>query len=274
MKTYSCYICDKTFKNSRSLGTHNYKFHSSTSTSSIPRSHLQGRYDASIQNEGSSSATTTSTDRVVIGDTLNELKAVMKSLKQQVDVQEEKVKEFDNQLFRRNSNRITEMESKIEKIKNALKEHNEHSFENMIHDTLEIQSLLRRDGMRAVKSKIRELKNATLAISEAFDFDWSQAQLLRNISNASFTEAKQFLKENVTTLKKIFSSLPKKSELEKIIRGEESEFGDEIEETDENSESEYDNEENSAETTLTDSEDSENHSDDENSSVDSENEEE
>ena len=145
MKTYSCYICDKTFKNSRSLGTHNYKFHSSTSTSSIPRSHLQDKYDASIQSEGSSNAKTTSTDRVVIEDTLNELKAVMKSLKQQVDVEEEKVKEFDNQLFRRNSNRITEMESKIEKIKNALKEHNEQSFENMIHDTLEIQSLLRRD---------------------------------------------------------------------------------------------------------------------------------
>jgi hypothetical protein len=63
--------------------------------------------------------------------------------------------------------------------------------------------------------------------------------LLRKISNGSFTEAQQIFKENVTTVKAIFSSLPPVDELEKIIRGEESDEAY----TDENSEPENENSE-------------------------------
>ncbi len=99
MNAYSCYICEKTFKNSRSLGTHNYKFHSSTTNT--PRNPVHDKHATSVQSEYSPSAKTTSINGAVVRETLDELKTIMKSLKQRVDVQKEKVRELDSQMFRK-----------------------------------------------------------------------------------------------------------------------------------------------------------------------------
>ena len=251
------------FKNSRSLASHNYKFH--PSTPSTPRRYVHDFKDDTSglsEDTDNSIAKITPPDGATIVETLDELKGLIRSLKRKVEFQEDKVEELDNQMLRKNSTKITDIANKLGKIENALKEHNEQSFAEMVHDTLVIRTLLSGKGTKTIGNKIQELKNAALAISEAFDFDWNQAQLLRKITDASFTEAKQIFKENVTAVKEIFSTLPPEDELEKIMRGEESGEAD----TDENSEPEYGGDGTSALTDLPTNENflpAENDSDDE-----------
>jgi hypothetical protein len=71
-------------------------------------------------------------------------------------------------------------------------------------------------------------KNAALAQSQAFDFDWNQTLLHKKISSASFVDAKEILEENITEVKDIFSSLPPDHELETIIRGSDDAYTDKI----------------------------------------------
>ena len=222
MKTYSCYACDKEFKTSRSLASHNYKFHSSTQ--STPRKHVQNfKDDASNISEDNSFTKTTLPDGATIVETLVELKALMRSLQQKVEFQEEKVEDLDNHLLQVCSTEIADIKNKLGKV---VKAHREQSFEEKVNDILLMRTLLRARGTKTLGNRIQELKNAASAISEAFDLDWNDALLLKKISNAYFTEAKQIFEENIAAVKAIFSALPPEDELEKIIRGEESDKAD------------------------------------------------
>ena len=215
MKTYSCYGCGKEFKNSRSLASHNYKFHSSAQ--SPTKSRVNDNETSS--SEDSSTATGTKSGTATITETLVELKALIGSLQKKIALQEDKVEDLDNHVVRIYSTEIKSIETKLEKVTNVVRGHNEQFFEDMVYDTLLMRTLLRVRGSKAVENRIKELKNAALAISQAFDFDWNQTQLLKKISNASFADAKEILEENLTEVKDIFSSLPSEHELETMIKG-------------------------------------------------------
>ena len=157
-----------------------------------------------------------------IAKTLDQLKKLIRSLQQKVEDQEDKIKELDDRIGGGSVAKIADIEMRLGKIENTLEEHERLSLEEMIHDTLEIQSLLRGKAAKTVGNKIKELKNAARAIFENFELDWNEALLLKRISISTFNDAKHFAEENATAIKKIFSALPPNHELENIIRDDES----------------------------------------------------
>ena len=218
MKTYTCFSCEKDFKNSRSLASHNFKFHSSAKSTANTHVHNFKDGDSSLS-KVSSSAEFTKSGGATIRETLIELKALIGSLQRRVKLQEDKVDDLDNHVLQIYSTGIKGIENKLEKVTNAVRTYNEQFFEDMVYDTLLMRTLLRGRGIKLVENRISELKNAAIAISQAFDFNRKQTLLLEKISNASFTEAKEILEDNVNFIKDIFSSLPPEHELEAIIRG-------------------------------------------------------
>ena len=286
MKTYSCYTCDKVFKNSRSLASHNYKFHSSTPSTPLTRLH-NFKDDISVLSKDSSISKNSSGSKVMLDDTIAELKSLMKNLERNVESQENKIRDLSSQVFmldyrlkgntkslneikspqcynheaelqelqwdnKRHFGKIADIESKVGKIEEILKEDEDQSFDEMIRDTLEIQSMLGRNDIDAIKYRIPELKRASLAISEAFVDSLSpdQEQLLKNIANATVTEAKDFLRNNLSTLQSIFLALPTEDELERLLRGEKYEFDDDDSETDEEDQSDVASDQESVESNL------------------------
>ena len=118
------------------------------------------------------------------------------------------------------------MTEKFEKVIEAVKAHNQQSFEEMIHDTLFIQKLFKKGGQTpyTMRDKTLQLKNAALAIYESFSINWDNKQALYMIIHSSFTDTKEHIIENWSALEAIFSALPPEDELEKLLRMEESEF--------------------------------------------------
>ncbi len=262
MKTYSCYTCNKVFKNSRSLASHNYKFHSSTP--STPMSELHSfKDDDSVQSKDSPISQTQSKSKVLIDETLTELKNLMKNLERNVESQENKIRDLNSQVFlldyrlkditksvneikppqfynyeadiqelqwdnKRHFGKISDIENKLEKIEKILEEDNEQSFDEMIRDILDIQSLLEGNDIETIKSRIPELKNAVIAISKVLIDSLSpdQEQLLNSITNATVAEAKDILNNNVSSLQNLFLSLPTENELKRLLGGEKYEFDD------------------------------------------------
>ncbi len=230
--------------------------------------------DISVLSEVSAISKIPSKSKVMIDEKLTELKTLMKNLEQNVESQENKIRDLNSKVFlldyrlkdntksineikptqynnheadiqelqwdnKRHFGKITDIENKLGKIENILKEDNEQSFDEMIRDTHEIQSLLGRTDIGAIKYKIPELKSAALAITEALVDSLSpdEKKLLKNISNATETEAKEMLNNNLINLQNIFLSLPIEGELERLLRGEKDGFGDNEEGVDEDDQS-------------------------------------
>ena len=221
MKTYSCEPCHKLFKNARSLASHNYKFH--PMSKSAMRKQIKDPKDivSGVTKEYSADSLPQSYCPS-IAKTLDELKKLIRTLQQKIKDQEDKIEELDNCIGGSSVAKIADIEMRLGKIENTLEEHERLSLEELIHDTLEIQSLLRGKAAKTVGNKIKELKNAARAIFENFELDWNEALLLKRISIATFNDAKHFAKENATAIKTIFSTLPPNHELENIIRDDQS----------------------------------------------------
>ena len=222
MKTYSCYTCTKEFKTSRSLASHNFKFHSSKNSVSS---------EQSLKTD-SSNLCNISSNRLqgVNGETMSEslveLKTLFGRLNRNFEIQQEKVEDLDKKVLQLCSNETNVMTNKLGKVIEAVKAHNQQSFEEMIHDTLFIQRLLKKGGQTpyTMRNKAMQLKNAALAIYESFSFDWDKKLVLRMIIHSSFAETKEHMKENWSALEAIFSALPPEDELEELLRMEESVF--------------------------------------------------
>ena len=231
LKTYSCEPCHKLFKSSRSLASHNYKFH--PMSKSVMRKQIKDPKDVVSEVAKKHSADISPQSYCTsIAETLDELKKLIRSLQQKSERQEDKIRELDNHIGGGSVAKIADIESRLGKTENTLEEHERLSLEEMIHDTLEIQRLLRGKGAKTVGNRVKELKNAARAVFENFELDWNEALLLKRISIATFNDAKLSAEENATVIKKIFSTLPPDHELENIIRNDES---SEVN-TDENSE--------------------------------------
>ena len=221
LKTYSCEPCHKLFKSSRSLASHNYKFH--PMSKSVMRKQIKDSKDivSEVTQEHSADSLPQSYC-ASIAKTLDELKKIIRSLQQKTEHQEDKIKELDNHIGGGSVAKIADIEIRVEKIENTLEEHERLSLEEMIHDTLEIRSLICGKAAKTVGNKVKELKNAARVIFENFELDWNEALLLKRISIATFNDAKHFAEENATAIKKIFSTLPPNRELENIIRDDQS----------------------------------------------------
>ena len=161
-----------------------------------------------------------------MSESLVELKTLIGRLNRNFEIQQEKVEDLDQKVLQLCSNETNVMTDKLGKVIEAVKAHNKQSFEEMIHDTLFIQRLLKKGGQTpyTMRNKMLQLKNAALAIYESFSFDWDKKQVLRMIIHSSFTETKEHMKENWSTLESIFSALPPEDELEELLRMEDYEF--------------------------------------------------
>ena len=161
-----------------------------------------------------------------MSESLVELKTLIGRLNRNFELQQEKVDDLDKKVLQLSSNETNVMTDKLEKVIEAVKAHNQQSFEEMIHDTLFIQKLFKKGGQTpyTMRDKTLQLKNAALAIYENFSIDWDNKQALYMIIHSSFTETKEHIIENWSALEAIFSTLPPEDELEKLIRMEESDF--------------------------------------------------
>ena len=80
---------------------------------------------------------------------------------------------------------------------------------------------------KTTENRIKELKNAALAISKAFDFEWNDKLLLEKLSDTSFCDTKEIFEEKFSVVKEIFSSLPPEDELETILRNSDGPYSNE-----------------------------------------------
>ena len=92
MYSYTCHHgCHKDFKNSRSLASHNYKFHSDMNSSSKDRP----SFDTISVNSDSGSVSS----RTSVSLALRELKELMKDMQQRNEIQDSKLRDLDCKIF-------------------------------------------------------------------------------------------------------------------------------------------------------------------------------
>ena len=267
MYSYTCHHCHKDFKNSRSLASHNYKFHSDINSSSKDRPSFD---TISVDsNRGSVSS------RTPVSLALRELKELMKDLQQRNEIQDGKLRDLDCKIFsieclkgsdqdanmrsrdydntselkwetKRQSERIGSLERKIQVLEDSWEEEMDKSSVEIMEDATNIQQLFHNNNVGAIKTQIVALKNGILLLLENFDHIPEVENLLREIYNASFGEAQELLTNNFSAVQKAFISVSFATEIEFESESEGEGDGEEVEEEeddDEEGEEEDDDEE-------------------------------
>ena len=255
MYSYTCHHCHKHFKNSRSLASHNYKFHSDINSSSKDRPNFD---TISVDsNRGSVSS------RTPVSLALRELKELMKDLQQRNEIQDGKLRDLDCKIFsieclkgsdqdanmrsrdydntselkwvtKRQSERIGSLERKIQVLEDSWEEEMDKSSVEIMEDATNIQQLFHNNNVWAIKTQIVALKNGILLLLENFDHIPEVENLLREIYNASFREAQELLTNNFSAVQKAFISVSFAPEIEFESEGEGD--GEEVEEEEDDDE--------------------------------------
>ena len=236
MYSYTCHHCHKDFKNSRSLASHNYKFHSDMNSSSKDRS----SFDTISVNSDIGSVSSRS--RTSVSLALRELKELMKDMQQRNEVQDDKLRDLDCKIFsieclkgsdqdanrgrdydntselkwetKRQSERIGDLERKIQVLENSWEEEMDKSSVEIMEDATNIQHLFHNNNVGAIKTQIVALKNGILLLLENFSHIPDVENLLREIYNASFGEAQEILTNNFSAVQKAFTSVSFAPEIE------------------------------------------------------------
>ena len=266
MYSNTCHHCHKDFKNSRSLASHNYKFHSDMNSSSKDRP----SFDTISVNSDSGSVSS----RTSVSLALRELKELMKDMQQRNEIQDSKLRDLDCKIFsieclkgldqdanrrsdyddttelkwetKRQSERIGDLEKKIHVLEDSWEEEMDKSSVEIMEDATNIQQLFHNNNVGAIKTQIVALKNGILLLLENFDHIPEVENLLREIYNASFGEAQELLTNNFSAVQKAFISVSFAPEIEFESESEGEGDGEEVEEEeddDEEGEEEDDDEE-------------------------------
>ena len=250
MYSYTCHHCHKDFKNSRSLASHNYKFHSDMNSSS--KDHPS--FDTISVNSDSGSVSS----RTSVSLALRELKELMKDMQQRNEIQDSKLRDLDCKIFsieclkgsdqdanrsrdydntselkwetKRQSERIGDLERKIQVLEDSWEEEMDKSSVEIIEDATNIQQLFHNNNVGAIKTQIVALKNGILLLLENFNHIPEVENLLREIYNASFGEAQEILTNNFLAVQKAFTSVSFAPETEFESESEGEGDGEEVEE--------------------------------------------
>ena len=140
------------------------------------------------------------------------------------------------------------MELEGDKIR-EMNDYNIESMEKAFDNTLEMIELFQNNMYRDIKYKIKKLRNAALLtlkmLKKSNELGRDNKELLQKLSNASIFEAKDLLKNNIESLKSIFTLLPDEEELEQAAKEiKDSELSEKYEsDSSENENSENGNEE-------------------------------
>ena len=240
MYSYTCHHCHKDFKNSRSLASHNYKFHSDMNSSSKDRP----SFDTISVNSDSGSVSS----RTSVSLALRELKELMKDLQQRNEIQDSKLRDLDCKIFsieclkgsdedanrsrdydntselkwetKRQSERIADLERKIQVLEDSWEEEMDKSSVEIMEDATNIQQLFHNNNVGAIKTQIVALKNGILLLLENFNHIPEVENMLREIYNASFGEAQEILTNNFLAVQKAFTSVSFAPEIEFESEGE------------------------------------------------------
>ena len=236
MYSYTCHHCHKDFKNSRSLASHNYKFHSDMNTSSKDRP----SFDTISINSDIGSVSSRS--RTSVSLALRELKELMKDMQQRNEIQDGKLRDLDCKVFsieclkgsdldanrgsnydntselkwetKRQSERIGNLERKIQVLENSWEEEMDKSSVEIMEDATNIQQLFHNNNVGAIKTQIVALKNGILLLLENFNHIPEVENLLQEIYNAPFGEAQEILTNNFSAVQKAFTSVSFAPEIE------------------------------------------------------------
>ena len=267
MYSYTCHHCHKDFKNSRSLASHNYKFHSDINSSSKDRP----SFDTISVNSDSGSVSS----RTSVSLALRELKELMKDMQQRNEIQDSKLRDLDCKIFsieclkgldqdanrsndydnttelkwetKRQSERIGDLERKIQVLEDSWEEEMDKSSVEIMEDATNIQQLFHNNNVGGIKTQIVALKNGILLLLENFNHIPEVESLLREIYNASFGEAQEILTNNFLAVQKAFTSVSFAPEIEfeseSEGEGDDEEVEDEEEEIEEDDGEEEEDEE-------------------------------
>ena len=293
MYSYTCHHCHKDFKNSRSLASHNYKFHSDMNSSTKNRP----SFDTISVNSDSGSVSS----RTSVSLALRELKELMKDMQQRNEIQDNKLRDLDCKIFsieclngsdqlqdanrssdynttelkwetKRQSERIGDLERKIQVLEDSWEEEMDKSSVEIMEDATNIQQLFQNNNVGAIKTQIVALKNGILLLLENFNHIPEVENLLQEIYNASFGEAQEILTNNFSAVQKAFTSVSFAPEIEFESESEGEGDDEEVEEEEEEETGDDDNGEDQEEEEEEEEEDEEEEKEDSESSSSGENE--
>ena len=227
--SHTCNHCNKSFKTSRSLASHKYKFHSDTRSVNKDHRNLD---NLSINSDIESVSVTSETS---VSLALRELKDLMKIVQQRNDKQEDKLRELDAKIFsmeyskrddlpalmnynhdntneikwetKRQSERIGDLERKIKRLEQSCEDNMDQSFVKTVEDATNVQQLFQSNDVGSIKKQIVALKNGVLLLLDNFDHSPEIENLLRRIYDASFKEAQEIVYKNFSALQKAFTSV-------------------------------------------------------------------
>ena len=202
-----------------------------------------------------------SRSRTSISSALRELKELMKDMQQRNEIQDGKLRDLDCKVFsleclkgsnldanrssnydntselkwetKRQSERIGNLERKIQVLENSWEEEMDKSSVEIMEDATNIQQLFHNNNVGAIKTQIVALKNGILLLLENFSHIPDVENLLREIHNASFGEAQEILTNNFSAVQKAFTSVSFAPEIEFEDESEGEGGGEEVEEEEE-----------------------------------------
>ena len=211
------------------MASHKYKFHSDTRSVNKDRRNLD---NLSINSDIESVSVTSETS---VSLALRELKDLMKNVQQRNDKQDDKLRELDAKIFsleyskrddlpaimdynhdntneikwetKRQSERIGDLERKIQKLEQSCEDEMDQSFVKTVEDATNVQQLFQSNDVGAIKKQIVALKNGVLLLLDNFDHIPEIENLLRQIYDASFREAQEIVHQNFYALQKAFTSV-------------------------------------------------------------------
>ena len=238
------------------MASHNYKFHSDTS--SVSKDHRS--FDTvSIDSDGGSVSSGSP-----VSLALRELRELVKSMQQRNEIQDDKLRDLDNKIFsmecnkgsaldtkissnydntnelkwetKRQSERIGNLERKIKVLEESLNEEMDQSSVEIMEDATNIQQLFHDNNVGAIKTQIVALKNGVLLLLNNFDHTPDIESLLRELYDASFEETQEILVRNFSAIQKAFTSVSFAPEIKSQTESEEDEEEEEEEEEEDKAE--------------------------------------
>ena len=287
-KLYHCEVCGKSYKNSRSLNTHKYSYHTEEGSglrNTPSTSTIKSDFDEYSHHSGESSEVQdTAPDKTydsqehspqnMSTDKLNRLfdleikswrmERQLQSIQSKLDITRDdgftpsEIVRLES-LINSNKRDIMKLHEKTVSEEND-READDLAARDLVDDTIEMQTLFAENQFDKIIldiPKTRLVIKFMLTFMDLSKIDDKEIRLLREISNASKTVARALIKNGFTQLVNIFDQL--KTEFDEMLESEsESESDEEITDSDEETEksdvdSDQESEEDSAEKSDIDS---------------------
>ena len=277
-KLYHCHVCGKSYKNSRSLSTHKYSYHSddhshdvrekpytqhgSYSVSSLPL--IRGSGENATQYPKIDSDSDDCSLQKIRTDNLKEkvfdLQFNAKGTERKLNDIQRSLEELDY-LVKSNQSYVGNLRQMIDNATDA--KEIDLKARDLLDDVLELEALVAQSKVGQVIDDIPKVRQVTRYILQDMDLSnisEDEINLLTEISTSSKAEAKDFISDNFSELANIFKDL--KPEFDQLLASENGDI--ESEEIESNDESDSENAAGSQQSGIVERSDSDTESDIEN----------